>query len=81
MRIRIDDCEVTGTPGEIVAAMRERAWEEGKTLEGYMGWVAKNLWRFAGKSLALKGETEEEQCRDFLKQLSVLGIFQVEEAT
>lgn len=79
MRVRIDGDEFTGTPGEIVAAMRERAWEEGKTLEGYMGWVAKNLWRFAGKSLAIKGETEEERCRNFLKQLSVLGIAQVEE--
>lgn len=63
-----------GTPGEIVGAMREKAWEEGKTLDEYMQWVAYNIWRFIGKRLIIKGETQEERCRDFLRKLSDLGI-------
>lgn len=80
MRVRIDGGEFTGAPGEIVGAMREKAWEQGKTVEEYMQRVAKRIWRFGGESLIIKEDTEEERCRDFIRQLSGLGIAQVEES-
>jgi len=43
-----------------------------------MQWVVHNIWRFSGKSIIIKGQTQEERCRDFLKQLSDLGTADVE---
>jgi len=79
MRVKIYDDEFTGTPGEIVTAMREKAWDEGKTLEEYIERVASRVWRFTGKRVSIKGETTDELFRDFLEQLADLGIAKIEE--
>jgi len=79
MRVKIYDDEFTGEPGEIVAAMWEKSWDEGKTLEEYIERVASRVWRFAGKRVSIKGDTTDERFRDFLEQLADLGIAEIEE--
>lgn len=74
MRVNIYGDEFMGIPGEIVGAMREKAWEKGTTVDEYMQWVAHNIWRFSGKRIIIKGKTQEERCWDFLRKLSDLGI-------
>ncbi len=78
MRVNIHGDIFEGTPEAIVRAMREKTWEEGETLEEYMQRVARRVQRFGGEELVIKGATEEERCRDFLRQLANLGIAEIE---
>lgn len=80
-RMKVTDGEwvFEGTPGEILAQMKDVAWSDAKTLDEWITEVAQRVWRFQGIGINPGSGTAEERAEKLLRGLLAHGLLKIVE--
>lgn len=62
---------VNVTPVELVQLLKEQAYdhERFESLDEFMKWSVQSIWRFQSKGIDIQGESLEDRCDSFIRQL------------
>lgn len=69
---------ISGGPVELVQQMQSDMYDpdQFQTLDKYMDYMVSAAWRFYGAGINITGETVEERCASFVKELMKNEIIQ-----
>ena len=71
--VTMDGRAFSGTPDQIVRAMRELSFYQGESLRAFVAESAERLCQTGPRVEQPSGETDEELCADFLAKLEAAG--------